>query len=294
MKRILKGITIMSLLLMLLVPSKIMAIDDGAYLAGRTTSYANPLTGQTEDGGTNIALGDSMANSLVPSQLLVEQTNGKIYVTFGIGLASNISNYSFKLMNSSGQFSSVSATQTGSSSANGDTVKHFRVQVNSLSDYISPVVYVDPMGRNVQFFIKLDTGSLTPGTGIYKSEMIPATTNESTTTSQNTNTTEETNEATTNEEAVAPEPEVVENANVVGEINRETLFEGVSGLSAHVMDSDGQEDEELELTVTNLKNNKETSQDKKSNNLPLIVGVIVVVGVLVVAGGVYYVKKIKK
>ena len=38
----------------------VYAMEDGAYTVGRTTSYANPETGQTVDGGTNIALGDSM------------------------------------------------------------------------------------------------------------------------------------------------------------------------------------------------------------------------------------------
>lgn len=34
------------------------ALDDGAYLIGRSTSYVNPLTGNTEDGGTNITWND--------------------------------------------------------------------------------------------------------------------------------------------------------------------------------------------------------------------------------------------
>ena len=41
-------------------PVPVYAMEDGAYTVGRTTSYANPETGQTVDGGTNIALGDSM------------------------------------------------------------------------------------------------------------------------------------------------------------------------------------------------------------------------------------------
>ena len=119
------------------------ALDDGAYLIGRSTSYVNPLTGNTEDGG--------------------------------LGLASNVSNVRFKIMNSGGSFNSVSATKTGSSSANGDTVNHYRIQINSLNDYISPIMYVAPMGRDVQFFIKLNQGSITPGTGVYTSTMVPAT-----------------------------------------------------------------------------------------------------------------------
>ena len=58
-------------------------------------------------------------------------------------------------MNNSGAFSDVSATKTGSSYANGDTVDHYRIQVNSLDVYISPMMYVNPMGRDVQFFHKI-------------------------------------------------------------------------------------------------------------------------------------------
>ena len=75
--------------------SSVSALNDGAYLVSRSTSYTNPLTGKTEDGGENIALGESMVSNIVESQLLVEQTNGKYYITVGLGLASNVSNIRF-------------------------------------------------------------------------------------------------------------------------------------------------------------------------------------------------------
>ena len=166
--------------------SPVSALNDGTYLVSRSTSYTNPLTGKTEDGGENIALGESMVSNIVESQLLVEQINGKYYITVGLGLASNVSNVRFKVMTSSGSMSSVSATKTGSSSANGDTVNHYRLQVSSLELYISPIMYVNPMGRDVQFFIKPNISSAIAGTGIYNSQMIPQ--NTETSTSQNTQT----------------------------------------------------------------------------------------------------------
>ena len=94
-------------------------------------------------------------------------------------------------MTSSGAMSSVSATKTGSSSANGDTVNHYRIQVSSLDIYISPIMYVSPMGRDVQFFIKPNISSAISGTGVYNSQMIPqsqaptaSTENQSSTTTQ--------------------------------------------------------------------------------------------------------------
>ena len=180
MKRILQ-INIIALM-MLLFLSPVNALNDGAYLISRSTSYVNPLTGKTEDGGENIALGDSMVGNIVEGQLLLEQTGGKYYITVGLGLASNVSNVRFKVMTSSGAMSSVSATKTGSSSANGDTVNHYRIQVSSLDIYISPIMYVSPMGRDVQFFIKPNISSAISGTGVYKIQMIPQ--RQSTTTSK--------------------------------------------------------------------------------------------------------------
>lgn len=37
---------------------------------------------------------------------------------------------------------------------------------------ISPILFVDPMGRNVQFFIRLDMDNAAEGTGNYLSEMM--------------------------------------------------------------------------------------------------------------------------
>ena len=145
MKKILQINIILMMLFMFISP--VSALNDGAYLVSRSTSYTNPLTGKTEDGGENIALGESMVSNIVESQLLVEQTNGKYYITVGLGLASNVSNVRFKVMTSSGSMSSVSATKTGSSSANGDTVNHYRLQVSSLELYISPIMYVNPIDR---------------------------------------------------------------------------------------------------------------------------------------------------
>ena len=203
MKKILQINIILMMLFMFISP--VSALNDGAYLVSRSTSYTNPLTGKTEDGGENIALGESMVSNIVESQLLVEQINGKYYITVGLGLASNVSNVRFKVMTSSGSMSSVSATKTGSSSANGDTVNHYRLQVSSLELYISPIMYVNPMGRDVQFFIKPNISSAIAGTGIYNSQMIPQ--NTETSTSQNTQT--NTSKSTTNQ---TPQEEIKTNS----------------------------------------------------------------------------------
>lgn len=272
---------------MLVIPQNVSALDDGAYLIGRSTSYVNPLTGSTEDGGTNIALGDSMVSNIVENQLLLEKTNSNYYITIGLGLASNVSNVRFQIMNSSGAFSSVSATKTGSSSANGDTVNHYRIQVSSLDVYISPIMYVTPMGRDVQFFIKLNAASPTPGTGVYNSQMAAVHSSSQTTTmNESSNSQNNTPENTT---------ETQVETSTVGTITAESLLEDETGLSSYVINENGKVNKKKKLTVKNLKNaNSQNQKDDSSNNyVPFIIGGIIVV-LISVAGGFYYVKKIKK
>ena len=290
MKKILQINILLMMLFMYMTP--IHALSDGAYLVSRSTSYTNPLTGQTEDGGENIALGESMVSNIVESQLLVEQTNGKYYITVGLGLASNVSNIRFKVMNSSGSMSSVSATKTGSSSANGDTVNHYRLQVSSLDLYISPIMYVNPMGRDVQFFIKPNISSAIVGTGIYNSQMIPQ---ESTSTSsqnekenKSTSNSSSQKETSTSIETTTTE-ETPKEETTVGTITKESLMSNATGLSNHLINSKGKVDKNLKLTIKNLKKNPKEEKTTK-NYYPLFISV----GIVIILGGIIYVKKIKK
>ena len=289
MKKILQINIILMMLFMFISP--VSALNDGAYLVSRSTSYTNPLTGKTEDGGENIALGESMVGNIVESKLLVEQTNGKYYITVGLGLASNVSNVRFKVMTLSGSMSSVSATKTGSSSANGDTVNHYRLQVSSLELYISPIMYVNPMGRDVQFFIKPNISSAIAGTGVYNSQMIPQNTETSTSQNTQSNTSKPTNQTTqeeTTKESQTSETTEIQQATV-GTITKESLMENATGLSNHLINSKGKVDKKLKLTVKNLKHTTKESTTKKDNTL-LIVGICIVF----ILGGIFYVKKIKK
>ena len=295
-------LVLVTIFTMVIIPQPAFALDDGAYLIGRSTSYVNPLTGKTEDGGTNIALGDSMVSSIVESNLLLEQTGGKYYITIGLGLASNVSNVRFKIMNSSGTFSDVAATKTGSSSANGDTVNHYRIQISSLNVYISPIMYVDPMGRDVQFFIELNPASATPGTGVYTSQMIPANTNTQNGSAVNTdsgtssNKNTDSNNSQNNTATDTPVEEIPETAPVttVGTVTKETLLENVSGLSNYIIDENGKVDNKKELTVENLKNANSSESNESNSSLALIIGGIIIVLIIIAGGGFYYVKKIKK
>lgn len=278
------------LLLCSLVP--VLARADGAYTIRCTPSYANPLTGKTEDGGSNIALGDSMVSSIVESQLLVEQTGGKLYLTIGLGLSSNVSNIRFKVMNSDGSMYNTGAVVTGKSSANGDTVNHYRIEISSLSQYISPVMFVTPMGRDVQFFIKLQEGTLIKGSGIYNSQMIPAapsldannkndTSDAKKDTSVNDKKTktdkkaqqEQKSENEKNKNAVkSKEKEETNNKKKVEPLTKEIVFKGIRGLSTHDV----------------------KAAEKVQGNEILYIGIGLAVVAVLGVGGYVYVKKFKK
>lgn len=142
-------------------------------VVNRSVSYAYPETGQAIDGGTNIALGDSMANSIIDPEVLVENRNGRTYVTLGFDLMSNIRYVKMKIQkhasDSYEKFQEVPIELVGSC-VRQDKCNHYRFEVSSTSNYISPIVFVEPMGREVQFFIKLNMASARPGRGNFDHE----------------------------------------------------------------------------------------------------------------------------
>lgn len=165
------GIFLMAV--MLFVASlTVNAMDNGAYLAPRTTSYVNPDTNETMDGGTNIALGQSMCDSIVEDQVLVEKTEDSMYVTVGLGLMSNVSDVSMQVVNEKGEFRDAELTLTGSCQRDGDTCNHYRFEMKPDDKYFSPIMFVTPMGREVQFFVRVDYDSMQAGTGNFLSEML--------------------------------------------------------------------------------------------------------------------------
>lgn len=147
------------------------AMERGAYLVPITVSYVHPATGQTVDGGTNIELGQSMCESITSGNVLVESTGETNYVTMTIGLLSNISSTKIMLANGT-EYQEADLVLTGGGELNGDSANYYRFEMKDLTKLISPVLYVDPMGREVQFFVALKPEEATAGTGEYLSEML--------------------------------------------------------------------------------------------------------------------------
>lgn len=304
MKKIFGGMVMAAIIAAISIP--VYAMEDGAYTVGRTTSYANPETGATVDGGTNIALGDSMCASIVEGTALVEQYQGKTYVTLGLGLMSNVSNVRIQIQGSDGNYREVAITQTGSCSRDGDTCNHYRFEVDSAENYISPILYVTPMGRDVQFFVKLDMSSATVGTGNFVSEMIPAATE----TAESTTTTQESEASTTTQADTTTVPETsAESSGAQDTVEQETSVENVSGQLEEVIETQETTEteeateelipeeteeaterleeatEELMTEDTEVLEEKETNKKESKNVVAILITVIVVIAA---AGGIGY------
>lgn len=147
------------------MPVSADTLSDGIYNVKVKTSYADPDTGKPVDGGTNIALGDGMCKSIVESSMLIEQAKGKTYVTIGLGLMSQIENVRIQVQGTDGKYHDVAIEKTGSCHRQPDICHHYRFEVVSAEKYISPRLFVKPMGRDVQFFILPDMKTAKPGKG---------------------------------------------------------------------------------------------------------------------------------
>ena len=149
------------------------AMEEGTYIVPLIVTYANPQTGEIVDGGSNEALGTSMCQSVMQAEALIEQNKDVAYVTLGIGLSSNISSTEILVQKAAevDEYETVTLTETGTCIQNDDTCIHYRFAMKDLEVLISPILFVDPMGRAVQFFVQLDTENAVEGSGNFLSEM---------------------------------------------------------------------------------------------------------------------------
>ncbi len=266
-----KKITAITLILVFIIGFNMysFALEDGAYLIGRSTSYANPLTGKTMDGGTNITLGDSMVANIVEEKLLLEKKGNDYYLTIGLGLASNIKNVKMNLMDENGEMKEVEAVLTGTSEGKDDKINHYRVKLDSINSYVSPQFFVIPMDRDVQFFIEIDENDLEAATGIYKNEIAEVNPNADIKKKEEVKEEKKEEPKETEKTETTKKEEVKEEK--VGEVSKDSLMEEEKGLSG----------------------DKAETKDTKTNYMliALIVAVVVLVGLVI---GIVYVKKSKK
>ena len=133
------------------------------YSATLERSYRNPFTGEVEDAGgeDGYATGQGMVESAAyPEALIEKMADGSCYMTFKMGLADFATNHYFEV-GSGGGFSEAEAFIVGEGSdANGATFD-VCVKMPSENAVIRGSMFVEPMGRDVVFFLK--PGNLSAG-----------------------------------------------------------------------------------------------------------------------------------
>lgn len=150
---------------MSLMPVPALALDSGVYTGTVTTSYYNPDTGNIDDGGTaNAALGEGMCRSATAETGLVEvDKDGSIWLTIRLLLQSNCKNVTFYTRTDYDSYSQASYSVTSEDSAN-DSID-YRFKVSDAGVKLKCTMYVTPMGRDVLWYLYVETNTLTAGSG---------------------------------------------------------------------------------------------------------------------------------
>ena len=143
----------------------VSAASHGIYTATAAPHYRHPNTGVIEDSGGegSAVLGQSMTDSATDTHALVEvDANGNTYATIRLKLSQYTSNQQFYIdTTGNGSYTPVSATIMQEDYANDTT--DYRIKVPSENTIIRCTMYVEPMGRNVVWYITLS--NLQSGSG---------------------------------------------------------------------------------------------------------------------------------
>lgn len=119
-----------------------------------TGHYKNPLTNKVEDSGgeSAMATGQGMVNGVVNKKGALTINNGKYYLDFTLSLADFSSKHSFS---DAGTGSEVACSLVGHGKDDNGQTNKYRAQLSSQSSVLRISMYVEPMGRNVIYFISI-------------------------------------------------------------------------------------------------------------------------------------------
>ncbi|MDR1603340.1 MAG: hypothetical protein LBS10_00915 [Gracilibacteraceae bacterium] len=158
------SMTMAAVLTLLLGAWPLPAAEDGAWLAATNTYYLNPDTGETADGGTqNAAIGEGMCRSVVYKDALVEWENGRVFLTVRLLLLSNMRDVRLSVQQGPGGAYQSVAPRVIAEDAGADSAD-YRFEVPAQTGYISWEMYVEPMGRDVKFYMNV-SDALREGSG---------------------------------------------------------------------------------------------------------------------------------
>ncbi|MDT4371798.1 heme-binding Shp domain-containing protein [Blautia coccoides] len=119
--------------------------------------YAHPVTGEIEDSGgeASYATGQGMVDGAVYTSGILEVTDsGEYYLTIRMSLMSYTSGHSFWVQNvGDSGWSSPAMGVTGNGTDNNGATNDICIQVPSENCVVRASMYVEPMGRDVIFYL---------------------------------------------------------------------------------------------------------------------------------------------
>lgn len=119
--------------------------------------YKHPVTGIIEDAGgeASYATGQGMVEGCVyPTGMLEVTDSGEYYLTIRMSLMDYTSGHSFWVQNAGdSDWTSPALGQTGSGTDNNGTTADITIQLPSENCVVRGSMYVEPMGRDVIFYV---------------------------------------------------------------------------------------------------------------------------------------------
>ena len=133
------------------------AVTGSVYTCTINRCYAHPVTGAVEDSGGagSYATGQGMVEGCVyPTGILEVADDGNYYLTIRLSLMDYTSGHDFQVQSvGDSGWSSTGYAQTGTGSDSNGTTADVVIQVPSENCIVRGTMYVEPMGRNVVFYL---------------------------------------------------------------------------------------------------------------------------------------------
>lgn len=133
------------------------AASGNVYTCAVHPCYVHPVTGVIEDSGgeASYATGQGMVDGVVyPTGILELTDSGEYYLTVRFSLMDQMSGHSFWVQNvGDSGWSAPAAGVTGSGTDGNGTTADICIQVPSENCVVRVSMYVDPMGRDVIFYL---------------------------------------------------------------------------------------------------------------------------------------------
>lgn len=162
---------LISLILCITVlPSVTMAESGQLYTAKVNKNYRHPITNEIEDSGgeQSYSIGQGMVKGAAHDTALIEKTSNKeIYVTIVMSLADYVSDHSIWVQErgASGWQETESGFTGEGSDSNGST-KFLTVKIPDESSILRFKMYVEPMGRDVIWYMNFSDLTKGNNTGL--------------------------------------------------------------------------------------------------------------------------------